>query len=80
MSEQHKGSTKENVKVICSFNLTISAKKLLAERATEEHRSMSAHIEYLIERDAQFAKLPVKGFIDDAGNVRYPDAPADRED
>ena len=79
MSE-HNGSTKDNVKVICSFNLTISAKKLLAERATEEHRSMSAHIEYLIERDARYAKIPVKGFVDDAGNVQYSDAPADHQE
>ena len=64
------------------INLRISegAKAILKSRATEEHRSMSAHIEYLIERDAQYAKIPVNGIIDDAGNVRYPDAPADRED
>lgn len=63
-------------------NLRISeeTKAILKRRATEEHRSMSAHIEYLIERDARYAKIPVKGFVDDAGNVQYSDAPADQED
>lgn len=61
-------------------NLRISpkAKATLKRRAAEEHRSMSAHLEHLIEQDARgFVKVPIKGYIDDSGVVRYDD-PADR--
>ncbi len=66
-------------KVPVSFRFTKQSIKNLKERATEEHRSMSAHLEYLIEQDAKYARIPVFR-VDDIGQVRYSDAPADKED
>jgi len=66
-------------KVPVSFRFTKQSIKNLKERATEEHRSMSAHLEYLIEQDAKYARIPVLR-VDDISQVRYSDAPADKED
>lgn len=62
-----------------NFTINDSFFKTLKARATEEHRSMSAHLEYLIEQDAKYARIPVFR-VDDIGQVRYADNPADKED
>jgi len=83
MLSMSKQISKQNndIKLICSFNIRLSAKQILMRRAAEEHRSMSAHIEYLIERDARYAGIPIKGIVDDIGRVVYvADTPADQED
>ncbi len=58
--------------------------KLVSQKMRETGLDQSKAIRVIIREWAQmkeqYITLPVKGFIDDAGNVRYSDAPADRED
>jgi predicted transcriptional regulator len=45
-------------KVSVAFRFKPETKKVLAKRAKESKRSMTAHLEHLIEQDAKYAKLP----------------------
>ena len=59
-----------------NLRISESAKQTLIRRAAEEHRSMSSHIEYLIEQDSQgFVRIPIKGVVDDKGNIKYWETP-----
>jgi len=68
-------------KIRCNFTITREYLDILRRRSAEEHRSMSSHIEHLIEQDAQgFVNVPVRGFIDDAGNIQYFETPEEKDE
>jgi hypothetical protein len=53
-------------------NFTITQKffEILRRRAEEEHRSMSEHLEHLIDQDDKYAKIPTYR-VDDIKNIEY---------
>lgn len=57
-------------KVSVAFRFKPETKKVLAKRAKESKRSMTAHLEHLIEQDAKYAKLPVRR-VDDLGEYDW---------
>jgi hypothetical protein len=52
----------------------------IAETGVNQSEAIRLIIREWVEMKKYFVKIPVKGFVDDAGNVQYFDAPADRED
>ncbi len=69
---------------IAYIRLDPQAENGIAQKITETGVNQSEAIRLIIrewvEMKKYFVKVPIKGIIDDAGNVQYSDAPADHED
>jgi hypothetical protein len=67
-----------------AFSLNEEEVRIIHAFAKEKGLSYSSAIRLIIrewaEMKKQYVTVRVNGFVDDAGNVQYSDAPADRED